>query len=206
MNSPFRQAKDLHDPVAYAPPWIGDDVQTAPIETCAPVDFRSRSRLLADTHAFSGDRAVLEVQRQLALDPDSVPAPPRSFARDAGAGRMALRACSAAAAAALIAWALVSMPGARLLGQLWGSDIVPAIAPALSSVIAAQERGSAADTVQRSGRPGAEIGGQHEAREAVRLPEAAFEPATIWLTASIGGIAPEPNFGRARPLQEPRIR
>ena len=169
MRSPFRQATDLDDPVSYAPPWVREHVQTAPLETCAPADWPERSRSLADDDAFSGDRAVLEMQRQLALEPDSVPEPPRPLVDGKTTGRTALRACGASGAAALIAWALVSAPGARLLARVLeqGQDIALTVSPALAAILAPHQQNPAsapAPAARQPERADAGAGGEREAQ------------------------------------------
>ena len=172
MSSPFRRAEDFDDPINYAPPWVRDNVQFAPMDISASADLLVRSELLADSDAFSGDRAVLEMQRRLALDPDSIPEPPPSFSNGATIGRVALRIFSASGAAALIAWALVSAPGARLLGQLLGQQFTAATslaAPTFSATNAQEPAASA--PVRRPDRSRPKLLGQ---RSAYEPPERSF--------------------------------
>ena len=107
MSSPIHHAEDL-DAAAlmYAPPWAREEAQPVPVPTRPSAPPVERP-----------DRAVLEVLRQLALDPDCVPEPPRPFAGDQTMRRIALRMCGVAGIAAAIAWAVVWLPGASLLGH-----------------------------------------------------------------------------------------
>jgi len=114
MSSPIYHPKDLDPALMYAPPWARDPAQPAPSSRAAPpVEWPPQRRRLHDGRNFSGDRAVLEVKRQLTLDPDMVPQPP-AVENDRPASRLALVICGAAGLAALAAWGIVSLPGARL--------------------------------------------------------------------------------------------
>jgi hypothetical protein len=77
---------------------------------------------------FSGDRAMVELQRQLILDPDAIPEP---SADDAGALRpIVLRFAAVMALAALIAWGVVSIPGMKKASEIIPPDIK---APAMTA-------------------------------------------------------------------------
>ena len=65
------------------------------------------------TMAFSGDRAMVKLQRQLALDPDAIPEPPVDDIQSLWP--MALRLCAVAGVAAAVAWLVISLSGTRLL-------------------------------------------------------------------------------------------
>jgi hypothetical protein len=106
MSSPVHQPKDLDAALMYAPPWARDQVQ--PVLPLAPTLPAPRPNRPGE---FSGDRAMTILQRQLSLDPDKVPEPPT----DAGRGIVAiiLRFGVVSGAAALVAWAMVSIPGTR---------------------------------------------------------------------------------------------
>jgi hypothetical protein len=77
---------------------------------------------------FIGDRAMVELRWQLALDPEAAPQPPPH-----GAGRsadwLALRFCAVAAVAALVAWGVVSFARVRLpANEVRQARVLPAIA------------------------------------------------------------------------------
>jgi hypothetical protein len=117
MSSPIHHAKDLDPALMYAPPWARDQAQPAPSRDSAPpVEWPPPRRRFGAGPAFSGDRAVLEVKRQLALDPDVVPEPP-VLVGDRTMGKIALRLCGAAGVAALAAWVIVSLPGVRFFTE-----------------------------------------------------------------------------------------
>ncbi len=64
---------------------------------------------------------MVELQRQLILDPDAIPEPP---ADDGGALRpIALRFSAVLGLAALIAWGVVSLPGLKKAGDIMPSDV-----------------------------------------------------------------------------------
>jgi hypothetical protein len=117
MNSPINHLKDLEAALKYAPPRMRDQAEAAPNRVSAPAVEWPWRRHRGDTPKFGSDRAVLELQRQLALDPQRVPEPPQFFENHLSAGRIALRMCGAAGVAAIVAWAIVSVPIIKLLGQ-----------------------------------------------------------------------------------------
>ncbi len=105
MSSPIHQPEDLDDALRYAPPWARERSALTPSER--PPHFR-RGRVQPSS---AGDRAMAELQRQLALHPDKVPEPPFEDARKLWP--MALRLCGVTGFAAAVAWALVSASGTR---------------------------------------------------------------------------------------------
>jgi hypothetical protein len=70
---------------------------------------------------------MVELQRQLILDPDAIPEP---LADDPGALRpMVLRFSAVMGLAALIAWVIVSLPGMKRAGEIVPADVTtPALA------------------------------------------------------------------------------
>ena len=64
---------------------------------------------------FSGDRAILELQRQLALDPDLIPEP--SSEADGIMRPLLVRLCSVTALAAFVAWGLASYSDVKKIAQ-----------------------------------------------------------------------------------------
>jgi hypothetical protein len=122
MSSPIHHAEDLDEALHYAPPWAreqgGRELEPGVRDPARPAAVLVRSpqirrRIDIDSQTFSGDLAVTRLQRQLALDPDAVPEPPVD---DIGSlWPMALRLCAVAGVAAAVAWAVISMPGTRLL-------------------------------------------------------------------------------------------
>jgi hypothetical protein len=117
MSSPIHHAEDLDAALVYAPPWARNR-EVAPSERHPPLPTGEPPRIRRDSKGqleFSGDRAMLELQRQLALNPDIVPVPQLEGAK--GLLPIGLRMCAVAIAAALVAWAMVSLPGIKISGS-----------------------------------------------------------------------------------------
>ena len=103
MSSPIRHAKDVDPTLVYAPRWAREQTQQVSTLPAAPqIELPARS--------FSDARQMLE--RQLALNPDSVPEPPQLVSNDRPMGRIALLISSVVAVAAGVAWAITWMPDA----------------------------------------------------------------------------------------------
>jgi hypothetical protein len=115
MSSPIHHAEDLDEALHYAPPWAREQGQREPLRPAAALvrSPPSQWRIGVADDAFSGDRAMVKLQRQLALDPDAVPEPPVDDIRSLWP--MALRLCAVAGVAAAVAWLVISLPGTRLL-------------------------------------------------------------------------------------------
>jgi hypothetical protein len=115
MSSPIHHAEDLDEALHYAPPWAREQGRREPLRPAAQL-VRSPQSLRSldfDDRPFSGDLAMAELQRQLALDPDAVPEPPVNDIESLWP--MALRLCGVAGVAAAVAWLVISLPGTRLL-------------------------------------------------------------------------------------------
>ena len=115
MSSPIHHAEDLDEALHYAPPWAREQGLREPLRPAAALvrPPPSRWRIGVADDAFSGDRAMVKLQRQLALDPDAVPEPPVDDIQSLWP--MALRLCAVAGVAAAVAWLVISLPGTRLL-------------------------------------------------------------------------------------------
>ncbi len=123
MSSPIHQVEDLDPALRYAPRWARDRVVQMAAQPFAPPALRSERRARPE---FSGDRAMLELQRQLVLDPDAIPEPIADDARVLGP--IALRLSAVIGLAALIAWGVVSLPGIKKAGEAMSPDVkAPAI-------------------------------------------------------------------------------
>lgn len=118
-QSELSEQSDQSEPMPMMP-----DAESAPpidwpwkpqpeIDSTPPIDRRWKPQPEFDS-SFSGDRAVLAVQRRLALDPEWLPEPPRASGTGRGVWKFLLWMCGAAGAAALVAWTLVSPPGVAL--------------------------------------------------------------------------------------------
>ena len=117
MSSPIHQPEDLDAALIYAPPWARDQAVALSGRPPAPPAERPPRIQHIDKgqRDFSGDRAMLELQRQLALNPDIVPEPHLEGARNLWP--IALRMCAATGVAALVAWAMVALPGTKRSGN-----------------------------------------------------------------------------------------
>jgi hypothetical protein len=123
MSSPIHHAEDLDAALMYAPPCVRkrarDGAQEAarpePIAPVAepPIEALPRRwRIGGPAPAFSGDREVARLQRQLALYPDAIPQPPVDAVEPLWP--ILLRIGGVAGAAALVAWLMVALPGGKL--------------------------------------------------------------------------------------------
>ncbi len=118
MSSPIHQVEDLDPALRYAPRWARDRASPLPGRPLAPPAVRSARRAKPE---FSGDRAMVELQRQLILDPDAIPEP---LADDASALRpIVMRFSAVMGLAALIAWGVVSIPGMKKAGDIMPPDV-----------------------------------------------------------------------------------
>jgi hypothetical protein len=96
------------------PPWKSRAKPAAPRDAVAP--------------RFVGDRAMAELRRQLALDPDAVPQPPPNHG-GRSVDRLAVRFCAVAAVAALVAWGIASFSRVRVpANEVRQARLVPALA------------------------------------------------------------------------------
>ena len=117
MSSPIHQSDDLDPALRYAPRWARDRVAPAGRPLMPPPVLRAR-RARAD---FSGDRAMVELQRQLMLDPDAIPEPDVDDARTLKP--IVLRLSGVMGLAALIAWGIVSLPGVKRAGEIMPPEV-----------------------------------------------------------------------------------
>lgn len=114
MSSPIHYPEDLDTALRYAPPWARrpassvTQVSTSP----PPAERLPRSqRVGGGPRGFSGDRAMAELQRQLALNPDAVPQPPREGPQTLWP--LVRRLGAVIGVAALAAWGIVALPAVR---------------------------------------------------------------------------------------------
>jgi hypothetical protein len=101
---------DQSDPVTmYAPRWVHEKIAAAqPGSELQPlVQSGGDGRKLAKSHLqFSGDRAMLELQRQLSLDPGLIPEPcPEGRS---SIGPILFRLCGALGFAVIVTWGIVT--------------------------------------------------------------------------------------------------
>lgn len=116
MSSPIHQSDDLDPALRYAPRWVRDRASLAG----RPLRRAARPALRANPD-FSGDRAMVELQRQLMLDPDAIPEPAFDDARTLKP--IVLRFFGVTALAALLAWGIVSFPSVKKAGEILSADV-----------------------------------------------------------------------------------
>jgi hypothetical protein len=79
MSSPIHLDEDIDPALIYAPPWARErvpaEIAGRPAALLSETDERNRNPTTLDPE-FSGDRAMLELQRQLAINPNLIPEPP----------------------------------------------------------------------------------------------------------------------------------
>ncbi len=112
MSSPIHHPEDLDNALKYAPPQVRQrQASTAGLSANPPKLPRRRQTSRHGPGEFSGDRAMQELQRQLALNPDKVPEPP--FEETETLWLVVLRICALAGVAAMIAGGIVLLPNAK---------------------------------------------------------------------------------------------
>ena len=116
MSSPIHHDGDDNPVLRYAPPRARAQAQASQDASAPPPD-QSWRRQSSDGTEFSGDRAIVEMRRRLALDPQWVPEPPQNAAPGRNLWIVALHTSGALGAAALVAWIVVSVPGITEFGR-----------------------------------------------------------------------------------------
>ena len=127
MSSPIQLDDNTDHASIYAPPWARERIipilePTSRYRAGTPAAIEMGSRKFKPK--YSGDRAMLTLQRQLALDPDRMPEPSANSAL--AIGPVLMRLCSVSILAAAVAWGLVSYAGAKKNAEINAST--PAIA------------------------------------------------------------------------------
>jgi hypothetical protein len=133
MSSPIHHARDLDAALVYAPPWARGAERAAPKKPVVAAVERPPWNWLTDDadDAFGGDRAMADLQRQLALNPDKVPEPPMHSAPSVWP--FVLRLCAVSGVAALVAWGLVALPGTKKTASEVAQADVPPPPPPIAS-------------------------------------------------------------------------
>jgi hypothetical protein len=114
MSSPIHQPEDLDEALRYAPPWAREKAPRPELSSGPPIERPPRLQRDAWQPSFSGDRAMMELRRQLAMCPDDIPDPPSDIARNLWP--IVLRMCGVTGFAAVVAWAMISVPGTKQSG------------------------------------------------------------------------------------------
>jgi hypothetical protein len=137
MSSPIHLDDDTDPTLIFAPPWARKRILAVAEPTARP---RASTVAAAEMSSkkfkpkFSGDRAMLTLQRQLALDPDLIPEP--SSKGIAVIRPLLIRLCSVTALAALVAWGLASYSAVKKNTEITTST--PAIASKHVNVVDVQ--------------------------------------------------------------------
>jgi len=126
MSSPIPLHEDIDPATMYAPPWARERVAGAQpdAELPPPIQAGGRGRSLTKSRPqFSGDRAMLELQRQLALNPSLIPEPYADGRSSIGA--ILFRLCGVLGVATTVAWGIVtySFPNEALVAR----DVVESV-------------------------------------------------------------------------------
>ncbi len=114
MNSRAYRPKDADAALMYAPPWAREPEAESNAEADDIAEMPSADGDADEMPSFLGDRAMLDLQRRLSLDPEIVPPPPIVLEDRPSALRIAVRLCAVTAVAALVAWVVVSYSRLRL--------------------------------------------------------------------------------------------
>jgi hypothetical protein len=118
MSSPIDVSKDVDPSLRYAPRWIRE--RTTAERSLMPINApHARARKVARIRIrpeFSGDRAMLDLQRRLALNPDLIPEP--SSEDGSVVWPILGRLCAVTGLAAALAWGLVSLPAWKKAPQM----------------------------------------------------------------------------------------
>ncbi len=146
MSSPVHHPEDLDAALRYAPPRVRN---TASSGAASPADsglgqsdYLDQGDYDSDP-SFDGDRAMLDLQYRLSLDPDQVPEPPVRIDDRPTLDRIVLRLCAVAGVAALVAWASISLPTLTIslpfkpnIGEMVHAILIPTLAPAAAPATA----------------------------------------------------------------------
>jgi hypothetical protein len=130
MSSPIQLDQDIDPGLIYAPPSARKrmrPVTKRTMQTRAGTAAAARMVSRKLKPKFSGDRAMLELQRELALDPDLIPEPSSDGA--AVMRPLLIRVCSVSALAAFVAWGLVSYSAVKKT-----AEITPAVTTSVPSI------------------------------------------------------------------------
>jgi hypothetical protein len=149
MSSPIHHAEDLDAALVYAPPWARE--QSPPLAGAPPAP-PSRGSLRINQvsnvrQEYSGDRAMVELQRKLKLHPNWLPEPPSEGAASLWA--IALRLFAVAGAAALVALGIVSLTATRqTVSETARADVLPPPVPVNRVKVVHMQYGNATPGVE----------------------------------------------------------
>jgi hypothetical protein len=123
MSSPINLSEDVDPALKYAPRWVRERATQATQRSLAPVRTPpAQARNVAKFRpSFSGDRAMLDLQRQLALNPDIIPEPSPEDA--SVVWPILIRLCAVTGLAAVLAWGIVTLPAMKKATQMARPEI-----------------------------------------------------------------------------------
>jgi hypothetical protein len=191
MSSPIHQSDDLDPALRYAPRWVRD--RAPPTGRPLPRPATPAQRAKSD---FSGDRAIVELQRQLMLDPDAIPEPAIDDAR--ALKPIVLRLCGVIGLAALIAWGIVSFPSVKK--EIIATDVkTPAMTDDSVRLVLPQ-------AVKAAPRPSLALAAMYDPMELRRSGATsgpAAPPAADPPKALMAAVAPSPEVVQPLPEASP---
>lgn len=206
MSSPVHHPEDLDAALRYAPPWarnVASPGAASPGESPEEDDYDP---------PFDGDRAMRDLQYRLSLDPDQMPAPPVRIDERSTLDRIALRLCTVAGVAALVAWASISLPTLTIsvpfkphIDQMVHAMLIPMLAPGAPAAASTTAPASAPE----SRLPATPVKVEHIHTAMAPLPVAtetpmspAIVPAAI-TKATPKAVPPRPEPARAADPPQP---
>ena len=204
MSSPVHHPEDLDAALRYAPPWARNAASpgAASLGEGATESLSTSPSYDDGDPPFDGDRAMLDLQYRLSLDPDQVPEPPVRIDVRPTLDRIALRLCAVAGIAALVAWASISLPTATIslpfkphIDEIMHAVLIPALAPATGPVSP-----STPAPASESALPATPVKVEHIHAAMVPLPVATETPVT---SAIVPVAIPEAMPKPAPALSEP---
>jgi hypothetical protein len=191
MSSPIHIDEETDPALMYAPPWARERLSAAVEHPAAPVTEVDESDFngTEGDPEFSGDRAILELQRQLALNPDLVPEP--SAEGFSVLRPILIRFFGVIGFAAIVAWGIVFYPGLKKTAELMPGGVSTAAMSSNPASLADVQPVHAA-IAPPAARPAEEPGGAASTAMSVAVASKATPPQA--------GVTAVPNGSAAEPL------
>jgi hypothetical protein len=179
MSSPIHHPQNIDPAVIYAPPKKRNGTRRA--------------------RRFSGDVAMMQLQLRLALDPEAVPEPPSTLRVTRAASDAAralwptvLRLGIVAAVAAVAAWGIILLPGAKKWGALLPDAKKWAVVIAQEPMRKPGQQSRQASVQVRANLPAAELGANPAKLVQVDFAAMTPAPSSEKLVGTNGPASPEP--------------
>ena len=190
----------------YAPPWARDRIppvaepgsRPQPRTTAAAEMKVQKSKL-----QYSGDRAMLALQRQLALDPDLIPEPSSE-----GVGmmrRLMIRLCSVTALAAAVAWGVVSYSAVKKTAEFIPADTHAAVITSSHGTVAEVQPLRLRPTLPQPSEAPAQVSKSQAVAVASAGAEAVI-PGTVAMAAAARSDTPPAPRPSERANERPALR